>query len=229
MAIDSFLLTPEVWLNEIFSFLPFSSIENLLLVSKPLHALSREVIYPTRLGIFPVGVWLNYVLPLLSYKDLKKFQKVSQVAKKLTLSKKIAEQLFRSDVNLNDLKKIKSLKKGDSRLPEDNVGTINPFFRRILFRLRDTYDDIYVYDRNTFKTKSPTATHGLEGYKARNENACHPPVPVLLVVGFNENIFHVVGTGKALYGGKDLAVTCRDVMMALSEDCKQFEDCKCTE
>lgn len=93
-AFEKSLSAPELWLYEIFNFLFFKDIINMHLVDKPLHLISKISLNPRRLGSSPTQLWLDSILPLLSYFDLKKFQRVSKVGKALTLSKSLSRQLY---------------------------------------------------------------------------------------------------------------------------------------
>lgn len=241
-ALEKFLSTPELWFNGVFNFLPFSSIETLSIVSKLLRSSSKTIIHPSHLGIYPVGFWSSYVLPLLSYEDLKIFQRVSQVARKLTLTKKVAKNLFRSDVNLKTLKRIESGMIEDQREYRygeidkgDNLPAINPLlYGKLAYSTTKKYEEVRVRSsiRSESRKTNPKDRLYIEDCKAIKENATEPAVPMLQVEGFGEGLvrssFQVYGTGRSFYGGKRFSVTCEDVMRAFVKDGQRYlHTCKC--
>lgn len=224
---NKFLSTPGLWLDGVFHFLPFSSIQILASVNRYLRLLSRLITHPTHLGIYPIGFWSHYILTLLSYQDLKKFQRVSEVAKRLTTSKKLANTLFRSDVKISALKRIEqgvslNTREYTKKGPKDTA--LNPFFRAISYSVPPEYEDVYAWTDKEYTTKCL-----IESFNVSSEKATNPPVPPILIEGFDPSTSYfsswgsggpprtigVVGSGRPIFGGKHCSVTVRDVMKAL--------------
>lgn len=239
-SLDRFLSTPELWFNGVFNFLPFLSIQALASVNKHLRSFSRKITHPTHLGMYPIGFWSTHILPLLSYKDLKRFQRVSQVARRLTLHKRLSQNLFRSDVNLATLKNVKPGRidswdacqdDEDDDDDDDLPATVNPILGRIAYSTPKRYEDTFLRDerdmvieRDRFIGKDRCY---IQNCMAMKENATRPAVPMLKFEGLREghkrNYLSVVGTGRSFFGGKHLSVTCEDVMRAFIEDAQRYK------
>lgn len=195
--------------------------------------MAHAVTNPTNLGPLPVQIWSNHILPLLKCAELKKFQRVSQVSKLLTLSPSLAKKTFRSDVNPKDLK---SIKVGTDLAASRDYEAVNPFLCRITGYCAEPYEDFYVFMSSLFMQGQSSKTHGVEQYSARHENATNPPVselkldinpPSTVFAGsFKKEMVKVVGSGRPLFGGKEKVVTCRDVMIAFTKYTSRFNDCE---
>lgn len=131
---------------EVFNYLEFSSIQTLSSVNHFLRSVAILRIRPNFLGIFTTQIWSNYILPYFDYFQLKKFQRVSQIAKKLTLSKSFAEILFRSDVDIAFLARVQPNTQFRDRILSSRITqkSINPLFKAMNFVICDSYDSIYI-------------------------------------------------------------------------------------
>lgn len=152
---------------------------------------------------------------------------------KLTLSKERAPALFRSDVDASLLKKIKtgtllgSMWSSDLNLTKG----IHPFLSSGApsYIVGGTYEDLMVITYNN----QDSSDHP-DKYKFFSENATNPPVSTLKVNAFDEDLFRkppkyqvsVTGTGRPLFGGELRAVTCKDVMLAVTVYGDKFSYCK---
>lgn len=236
MNANIFFSSPELRLR-VFNFLPFDSIKSLGQVSRVLNSVYRKVIHPSHIGIFPTSIWSNHIFPLLSYHQLKGFQRVNQASRALTLSKPLSEIMLRSDVSSSKLKQVKVGEKlSKESYEEDDKGNmlrilysgIHPFFGAISYSLGMDYEDVYIMTGTTFSSGEPEKTHNIALYKTRLDNATHPPVSSLLVelkdpkqhfvMLDSKRTIKVVGTGRPIFGGKDRAVTVQDVMKAFCKD-----------
>lgn len=236
MNANIFFSSPELWLR-VFNFLPFDSIKSLGQVNRVLNSVYRKVIHPTHIGIFPISIWSNRIFPLLSYHQLKAFQRVNQASRAITLSKPLSEIVFRSDVLSSKLKEVKvGMKLSRESYEEDDKGNmlrilysgIHPFFGALSYSLGMDYEDVYIMTGTTFSSGEPEKTHNIALYKTPLDNATHPPVSSLVVelkdpkqhfvMLDSKRTVKVAGTGRPLFGGKDRAVTVEDVMKAFCKD-----------
>ena len=189
------------------------------------------------LGVFPVQIWSDHILPMLTYYQLKTFQIVSQVSKNLTHLPALAEKMFRSDVNPALLKSIEvgTDLKTSHQLSKSAAGFINPFLENASVGCALDYKSAYVYASGN-DSYNPARTHGIRHFKARFENATDPPVseikldiepPSTVFPGsFKKEVCKVVGTGRPIFGGRVNSVTCRDVILAFCKYAKRFSYCE---
>lgn len=200
-SIEHCLSSPELWLYGVFVFLSTAELGAFSTVNRFFLTLVRSITYPTRLGIFPISLWLDHIIPRLGYKQLKCLQRTNRAANQLMRSKSLAGPLFRADMNSQTLK----------NLPVGSRLKLHPFFKSLDWDLHSSYDSIGIFSGS----KCPK----LLDLKVSAENACYPPVMFLSIrFGVAANI-RVLGTGNPLYGGKSKAVTCRDVMLAFATGC----------
>lgn len=238
-AIYKVCSNPELWLYSIFNFLPLDSIKTVGLLNRFFHSLVRTITHPSFLGFFPISIWANSILPLLTYHQLKNFQKVSQVAKSLTLSKSLSEVMFRDDVDPRKRSRLQDYKRYSNG---HKSHFSNPLFSSIGYCRGDSVDQIYVLHKGneakaklmypilgtlpkkeafalySERKKELAKSDGIESYKSFNENATSPPVSKLILhdLWYPETISRTIkGSGGPLWGGKLRSVTCKDVMKAL--------------
>lgn len=223
----------ELWLYSFFNFLPLDSIKTVGLHNRFFHSSVRTITHPALLGLFPVDIWSNHILPLLTYRQLKKFQKVSQVAKSLTLSKYLSEIMFRDDVDPRKGSRFHDYK-GYSNGHKSHFS--NPLSSSIGYYSGDSLDQIYVLHKgNEEKAKLPrpgseeralysetkeelAKNDGMDNYQAFNENTTSPPAPKLILRKELDSgtFYHTIKeTGRPLWGGELHSVTCKGVMKAL--------------
>lgn len=133
----TFFLAPELWLHNIFTFLPFPSIRTLQAINRFLYLLVKGEMKHILLGGFLILVWSLAILPLLSYYQLKTFKKVSHLAKHLTLSGTLSQTLHRSDVNVSSLDQFYEgilfpiAASDDASIDPKQPKGINPFLSRV--------------------------------------------------------------------------------------------------
>jgi len=87
-------------------------------VSKSFHSLSKNITHPIQMGIFPISIWVNQILPKLDFKRLKKMQRVRRASNRILICKEFAGVLFRADTNPQTLK----------GLPQGYTLQLHPFF-----------------------------------------------------------------------------------------------------
>lgn len=236
-AFNKSLSAPELWLHGVFDFLPFREVLDLQAVSRDFLSLSKGVANLSKLGIFPSQIWLHHILPLLTHSELKKFQRVSRVARILTLSKPLSAKMFRSDVNSERLDQVKNvfddkLQKGEIKYARYGVsaGLKNPILDRLDYSLHQDYSSIAMYHDNCPPRHECEATYGVEIHPAFLENATNPAVPSLKLEishhQLDEFWVEVKGTGRSLFGGVEKAVTCKDVIKALVRGNQEFQWCE---
>lgn len=228
-AFEKSLSAPELWLYGIFNFLSFKDIINLQLADKPLHLISKTSLNPRRLGSLPTQLWLDSILPLLSYFDLKRFQRVSKVAKALTLSKSLSPQLFRSDAA--ETKLAEMCKRFYHVHCKAREGLTNPLFDMPL-KFGSERENILKASarlgRNRWE-RSLEISLNKNNHTSLQENVCNPAVSVVRLWmttvglgGHSSDNIEVRGTGKSFFGSGKRSVTCQDMLEAVVSGSKDY-------
>lgn len=83
----------ELWLRTVFDFLSEVDLKTLQAVNRHFDDLVRIKMDPTYLGVYSVNVW-DKKIHYLPYHDLKAFQQVNRVAKRIIVGLNPSPKLF---------------------------------------------------------------------------------------------------------------------------------------